>query len=95
MNKRIFKYPIQIEDVQSIKLPIGAEILCVQTQRNEPFIWALVDPSSDADMISHTFELFGTGHEVIYGMGIERKYIGTFQLHDGNLIFHLFLYTGV
>ena len=95
MKKRIFKYPIRIEDIQSIKLPIGAEILCVQTQNNEPFIWALVDPSTDADMMSHTFELFGTGHEVTYDMGIESKYIGTFQLHGGDLIFHLFLCTGV
>lgn len=93
MKKTIWKFPLQVADRQSIKMPIGAEILTVQTQNEEPCLWALVDPKAETE--SRYIEIFGTGHKVCYDMGVSRKYISTFQMGDGRLVFHVFEYTGV
>lgn len=87
MNKTIFKYPFKVQDKITIVLPKDAEILTVQTQRDNPCIWALVDPNNKTE--ERYFEIFGTGHEVYEDMGIERRYINTFQMQSG-LVWHLF-----
>lgn len=93
MKKSIWKFGLETTDNQEIEMPIGAEILTVQTQHEQPCLWALVHPSAEKE-IRH-FEVFGTGHEVSYPTGTDRKYIGTYQLHGGSLVFHVFEYTGV
>ena len=74
----------------SILMPKGAEILSLQVDQknNHPTIWALVD--SEAETEERFFELFGTGHEIYEDMGIERKYIGTYQYQRGEFVGHLF-----
>lgn len=88
MVKKIFKYDLVIEYKQVVKLPAGANILSVQSQYESPKIWALVDPS--LPLVERHFELFGTGHDVPCDMGVEREFIGTFQLNQGEFVFHLF-----
>ena len=34
--EKIYKYPLALEDKQTIEMPIGSQILCVQTQFNQP-----------------------------------------------------------
>lgn len=89
MNKTIWKYPITHPDRVEIEMPKGAELLTIQCQDNTPTIWALVNPDKELDLEKRNFELFGTGHDVPCDMGIERKYINTFQMNTG-LVFHLF-----
>lgn len=79
---------MEIIYIQSILMPKGAEILTVQTQNGIPCIWALVD--IEAEKEPRVFDIFGTGHPVTFDMGVERKYINTFQLKGGALVFHLF-----
>lgn len=43
MNKIIYKYPLDFTYPQTIKLPSSAEILYVDSQRNTPTIWAIID----------------------------------------------------
>ena len=88
MNKTIFKYPIVIPDKVMFKMPKGAEVLTVQCQDDIPTIWALVN-AKELQMEERYFEVFGTGHDVPCDMGIERKYINTFQMENG-MVFHLF-----
>ena len=94
MNRIIYKYPLEVTDVRNISLPIGAEILTIQAQNETPCLWALIDPNEKAIEI-RTIEIFGTGHPVGYDMGVSRKYISTFLLRGGQLVFHAFEYTGV
>jgi len=82
----IYKYPIRATDVQSVEMPEGAEILTVQTQNGDACIWALVN--EDAPYKVRRIEVFGTGHQV--SEEHKRKYIGTFQLRGGALVFHVF-----
>ncbi len=94
MNKTIYKYSLAVKDFQDVLLPIGAEILTVQVQGENACMWALVNPN-ETQKENRNIEIFGTGHPIGYGMGISRKYISTFQMHGGQLVFHAFEYTGV
>jgi hypothetical protein len=86
MEKQIWKFTLHPTTVQHIEMPSDAEILTIQTQEQLPCIWALVSP--DAPKRKFAFEIFGTGHPVPDG---QRKYIGTYQINGGELIFHCFL----
>jgi len=91
VNNTIWKYPLKVTDENRLELPKGAEILCVQVQNTDPWLWALVN-SLETEKEVHLIETFGTGHKI---SGAPRKYIGTYQLHNGGLVFHVFHYLGV
>lgn len=86
--KIIWKYPIEVTDTQVVMLPKGSQILSVQVQRNVPTIWVVVNPDLSVPRFARTLRMFGTGHEI--SEIFEIRYIGTFQLRDGELVFHLF-----
>ena len=81
----IWKFPLQTIDAQEIKMPVHAEILTVQVQDGEPCLWARVD--TDALIEPRQITIHGTGHEL---SPLTRKYIGTYQLSCGALVFHVF-----
>ena len=86
--KTIHKYPLSLQDDFTLDLPQAAVILCVQTQNNFPYIWALVD--TDRPIVTQRFALRGTGHDCEDVSSILYDYIGTFHLRGGELVFHLF-----
>jgi hypothetical protein len=80
----IWKFRLQKEAVrQTIAMPRGAQILCLQYQHNDPQIWALVDPTQPSQ--DRTFTQHGTGHD-----GVSGRYVGTYQVLDGRYVFHVF-----
>lgn len=83
--KSIWKYPINVSDRIELSMPKGAEILCVQMQYEFPCIYALVNVNEEKEV--REFRVVDTGHPLQQYNG---KYIGTFQLHGGDLVFHLF-----
>ena len=85
--KKIFKYPLEIIDTQFIELPLGAEILTAQIQGDQLCLWAMVNALPEAIKKNRRIEIIGTGYPVPTG---ELKYISTFQVMDGSLIFHVF-----
>ena len=91
--KTIWKYKLEVTDSQTIEVPKGGKILCVQTQDGIPFLWIEVD--SDLPSVPRYFEIFGTGHEIRYDMAVQREYIGTFQMRSGTLVFHVYEYIGI
>lgn len=91
MTAQVWKFPIEAVDAFGIDMPIGAEILSVQTQHGQPHLWALVDTMLPNER--RLFRLFGTGHSI--DDSGELKYVGSFQLSGGALVFHLFEYPKV
>ena len=89
MEKRIYKYVIETTDKQVINLPVDAEILSVQVQREWLCLWALINPFEKENEERH-IEIFRTGHSIHYDMGVERKFITTYQLEQGSFIGHVF-----
>lgn len=49
MNKTIWKFELETTGNQTLKMPIGAEILSVQTQFDKPCLWALVEPNAEKE----------------------------------------------
>lgn len=85
--KTIYKYAIETAQNQSIHVPYGTEILCVQVQYGKPVIYAIVD-TEETTIINKSFVIAGTGHELPDLSN--KKYIGTYQLFNGELVFHVF-----
>lgn len=90
--KTIWKYGLKVADEQTVKLPKGAQILTAQNQGDglSPCLWALVDPEKQSVTEPRIIETFGTGHEIDDAPPVMRSYIGTYQLHGGALVFHVF-----
>ena len=83
--RTVYKYELIIDDYIEISTHRGAETLTVQMQENTICLWMLVDPSLPEE--KRTFRMAGTGHPISES---RLKYVGTFQLLNGKLIFHLF-----
>ncbi len=88
--RTVYKYPLPFEAHFRLELPLGAKVLHVDVQLGKPQLWALVDPHSP--LAWRYFRVAGTGHEIVQEPS-RLDYVGTFQLHDGQLVFHLFEVT--
>jgi hypothetical protein len=84
---KVFKYDVPIADSFKLTLPKHAKVLSFQAQRDRPQIWALVDPE-EATM-EREYRLAGTGHP-IEDRENDLHYIGSCQIKDGFLVWHLF-----
>jgi hypothetical protein len=88
--KVIYKYSLAIEDFQTIQLPIGAEILCVQVQGEQPMLWAIVDDYSHRVagglQLKHILTVTTGGPMPTVG-----RYLGTYQILKGKFVGHVFL----
>lgn len=83
--KTIWKYELEPLSCE-IEMPKGAEILSVQAQHCKACLWAKVDPAQP--MEKRTFEVYGTGHSI--DASREHRFISTFQMSEGYLVFHAF-----
>lgn len=83
---RIWKFPLEVTDRQSMRIPAGAKLLTVQMQRETPCLWALVDDST-LEYEIRSIAIYGTGNPMPNDPG---DYIATFQLAGGALVFHAF-----
>lgn len=84
--KKVFKYPLEMRDVQQIELPSLSEILTVQAQHGEAMLWALVNPDITSTEM-RSIRIAGTGRTLDEP---HLKYISTFQIMGGSLVFHAF-----
>lgn len=83
--KTIYKYPLEIREGQCVDMPEGAIILSVQLQNDKPQLWVLVDTLRPLE--SRYIKIYGTGNPCD---GSPNKFIGTFQMNDGRLVWHVF-----
>lgn len=83
--KTIYKYKLENTDLQTIEMPKFAKILCVQIQNGEPHIWAEVESTNP--ITKKSIAIIGTGHPRPFN---PMTYIGSYQLYDGQLVFHVY-----
>lgn len=89
MNKTIWKFPLLVANFQQVEMPTDAEILTVQLQGEVTLcLWALVDPLAEKQ--KRGIWIHGTGHPIEYYEKRHGRYINTFQLNHGTLVFHVF-----
>lgn len=79
-----WKFPLELTDLQVVKMPNGARILTVQVQHDVPCLWALVDP--EKTLVNRRIRIWATGQPILEDFGV---YLGTIQLRDGSLVFHV------
>lgn len=84
--KVIYKYSISIANHYTIAMPKGAQILTVQVQNGDPFIYALVDPNQPKH--EQAFMVFDTGQSISDDILNTYAYIGMFRFNI--LVYHLF-----
>lgn len=61
--KTIFKYPIEITNIQEVKLPVGFKVIHVGLDpNNTSCIWCEVD--TNKELIRQTVYVVGTGHKL-------------------------------
>jgi len=85
MNKVIWKFEFETNDVVEIQMPKHAEILYLNVQHN-PCIWALCNPSAQRE--TRVFRIYGTGSPI--SQETPKTYIGSYHLMSGALVFHVF-----
>ena len=87
--KAIWKFTLH-GPKQKVDMPKGAQILSLQTQHNEPTIWALVDEHAENE--SRVFISVPTGARFDPEDG---AYLGTVQMNGGSLVFHIYETTAL
>ena len=84
-EEKIYKYVLDILDVQDIEMPAGAKILCVENVNDTECMWVRV--KTDAKMETRRVLIVGTGHPLNVGTA---KYVGTAPTVGGRLVWHVF-----
>lgn len=83
--KTVYKYQLELVDDQTIKLPVGFEILSIQDQRGKIEMWCLVDDL--ALKLDFKFKIVGTGHPIHFDKSEWRHYS---TVQKGELVWHIF-----
>jgi hypothetical protein len=86
MSAAVWKFPIPIEGEFALEMPRDAELLFVAAQNEQGCLWARVITDDRVSIVERRFYLRGTGAEV----DMDCKYVGSFMLRGGALVFHLF-----
>ncbi len=90
--RTIWKYPIQVTDRQSVRMPTGSTVLSCQFQDGQLCLWAMVNSDlavKGADVYENRIVyVIGTGHQI---PNVPLGFISTVQMAGGTLIFHVFM----
>ena len=99
MSMQIWRFELNAENKQTVKMPKDAVILCAQI-KGEGFLdeqlslWAEVNPKAPKE--DRVIEVFPTGSDIPTSfdnpaeMGVHRRYIGTVQFRAAGLLFHVY-----
>lgn len=90
MKIAIYKHELTTNEINHIIMRVDAQILTVQTQQEKPCIWVRCNLSNDRGQ--RKIYVFPTGDLSSIDDAYEKTlvYIGTFQLMDGRLVYHVF-----
>ena len=83
--KSVWKYLFKPNDIIVLSMPEGAKPLSVQVQGSLLCLWAIVDTTKEKT--PRTFRVFGTGHPIDDDA---LAFVGTVQMYDGKLVWHVF-----
>lgn len=81
MEKKIYKYKLELTEEQIVNMPQGSKILSTQLQDGSICLWAMVD--TEKPFKQRDIRIYGTGSKIT---DLD-KYIGTVQ--DGRYVWHV------
>lgn len=85
---RIFKYQLDLTDIQTIQIQRPIKILSAQIQSGRICVWALVDEESKFTR-GVEFIIIGTGNPIESDLLDGFKYLSTIQ--DESFVWHIFV----
>lgn len=86
----IIKWPIERDPRQVLMLPVGAKILCIQVHRDRPCIWVIGEEPPYIEVERRVLVTLHTGARVLAEDVGHIRYVGTYQLENGDAIGHVF-----
>ena len=90
--KTIYKYKVKPQETQEVEMPKGAQLLTAQQIDVNVWIWAIVDTEvTEKEM--RRIAVLKTGQEITLPSD-KLLYINSVQLGEGELVLHVFEYTG-
>lgn len=87
--KRVLKFPIEIQDKQTVQVPADAKFISVIEQNNAPALYAIAD--TDKENVDVVVLLRGTGHPIMGADGYDCEFLGTIETHEKSLVWHIFV----
>jgi len=88
--EEVWKYPLELEEEQTIELPYGSMFLNLIEQNDLPTLYALVNPATKLKECWQ-ISLRATGQPISGEMPRTSMFIGTVSTLGGKLIWHLWL----
>ena len=88
----IWKYELEVTDLQMISVPEGAKPLSVQEQGRKLCLWMIVNPYAVIRDDQYRVRIIGTGNPVEIEPE-EGSYVGTVQFGNHGLVRHVFVET--
>lgn len=85
---KIYRYELEITDVQQIEMPRYSQILCVKTKNNTPCLWVEVYPNDP--LVTNQFRIIGTGNPMVSSKDTSLKYLGTILTHNEGFVWHVY-----
>ena len=86
MNDAIYKYPLKLDEIEWIELPIGAKIIHVAEQRGKLFFWAEIDVKEPRRCL-RGFYIAGTGLRLLFDF---KRHLGSVVMPGGHLVCHVY-----
>lgn len=86
MTSIIWKYPLRIDDVQTLKVPVDAVPLAVKVQYGVPHIWVRCSPG--LPQTEQDIRIYGTGNPIPDEANQSEEYVDTI-LHEG-FVWHVY-----
>ena len=94
MKCSIWKFPLEVVDHQTVQVPSGSLVLSVAEQDNGIVLYTMVDTEIAGKELL-TVYIYGTGHPIdtedADRWSPRNRFLGTVKLHDGALMFHVFV----
>ena len=85
--KTIWKFILEVTDVQELELPKNYEIISLQVQHGVPCIWVLLNPE-EFKKEKVNIITYGTGNIIIND---NVNFVGSYQLQEGAFLGHVFI----
>ncbi len=89
MSRRVFKYPLRIENSQTVRFTGFVEILSVAVQQQQLVLYVVVNPDDKRESELEVF-IRGTGHDL--GQDVSGyRFMGTHMTFGASLVWHVWL----
>jgi len=89
MQQSIYKFPLEVTDVQTVDVENFKYIVGLEVQREIPVLYCMIDPIKH-NTTKLTIHCVGTGHPA-GRIDDDFQFLGTAKLSGGGLMFHFFL----